>query len=221
MKICPKCSTVNNDTARFCEECGAALAAAADAAAAGAVFMSETPEAAGTAGSAGITETPEAAGTTEIPKPPVDAEAPKTPEDAAPAEPERPVWESEEPDWKTKKTAASPEGEKKASEWETESPDWKKEKEDTVSPDYGASFDPLAIPSEYRPLSFGAYLGYGLLFLIPCAGTVCQILAALGVFSNNTNLKNFARATLCIGVIVCFLTIIGLTGTLANIFDLF
>ena len=84
-----------------------------------------------------------------------------------------------------------------------------------------ASFSPDSIPSSLKPLSFGTFLGFGLLFLIPCAGVVIQILAALGAFSDNENLKNYARATLVIEAIMLVLGIISLTGMIAGFADLF
>lgn len=84
-----------------------------------------------------------------------------------------------------------------------------------------ASFSPDFIPSSLKPLSFGTFLGFGLLFLIPCAGVVIQILAALGAFSDNENLKNYARATLVIEAIMLVLGIISLTGMIAGFADLF
>lgn len=49
-------------------------------------------------------------------------------------------------------------------------------------------------PERFRPLSPMAYIGYGLLFLIPVAGLVCAIL--FSVKSGNVNLRCYSRAFL-------------------------
>lgn len=52
------------------------------------------------------------------------------------------------------------------------------------------------IPMEYKPISMWGYLGYQLLFSIPCVGFICMLIFALGG-TKNINLKNFARSYLC------------------------
>ncbi len=49
-------------------------------------------------------------------------------------------------------------------------------------------------PERFRPLSPMAYIGYGLLFLIPIAGVVCAIIFARR--SSNVNLRCYCRAFL-------------------------
>ena len=51
-----------------------------------------------------------------------------------------------------------------------------------------------ADPERFRPLSPMAYIGYGLLFLIPVAGLVCAILFARR--ASNVNLRCYSRAFL-------------------------
>ena len=52
------------------------------------------------------------------------------------------------------------------------------------------------IPMEYKPISMWGYLGYQLLFSIPCVGFICMLIFALGG-TKNIKLKNFARSYLC------------------------
>ena len=52
------------------------------------------------------------------------------------------------------------------------------------------------IPMEYKPISMWGYLGYQLIFSIPCVGFICMLIFALGG-TKNINLKNFARSYLC------------------------
>ena len=62
-----------------------------------------------------------------------------------------------------------------------------------------------ADPERLRPLSPLAYIGYGLLFLIPVAGLICAIVFA--VKSRNINLRCYTRAFLisfaALAVIAC------------------
>ena len=51
-----------------------------------------------------------------------------------------------------------------------------------------------ADPERFRPLSPLAYIGYGLLFLIPAAGLIFAIV--LSVKSRNVNLRCYTRAFL-------------------------
>lgn len=57
------------------------------------------------------------------------------------------------------------------------------------------------IPEEYRPLSMWAYLGYQILFSIPCVGFICLIVFSFGG-TRNINLRNFARSYLCFMVVL-------------------
>ncbi len=52
----------------------------------------------------------------------------------------------------------------------------------------------LPDPERFRPLSPAAYVGYGLLFLIPGVGLICAILLAF--LSKRVNLRLFSRACL-------------------------
>ena len=51
-----------------------------------------------------------------------------------------------------------------------------------------------ADPERFRPLSPLAYIGYGLLYLIPVSGLICAIVIA--VKARNINLRSFSRAFL-------------------------
>lgn len=55
------------------------------------------------------------------------------------------------------------------------------------------------VPDVNEPLSVGAYLGYELLFLIPCIGWIAMVICA---FSKNINLRNYARAHICVMIIL-------------------
>ena len=69
------------------------------------------------------------------------------------------------------------------------------------------SFDENNIPEEYKPLSVGKFIGYSLLFMIPCVGFILLIVfACKGV--KNKNVINWARAQLILTGIVFVLYII-------------
>ena len=75
-----------------------------------------------------------------------------------------------------------------------------------------------AIPEEYRPISPWGYVGYQLLFSIPCIGIILLLVFAFGG-TKNINLKNWTRSYLCILLIVAILlaivTLLGGAGFLA------
>lgn len=64
-----------------------------------------------------------------------------------------------------------------------------------------------SIPSEYEPVSIGAYIGYTLLFGIPCIGLIVALVIA---FSGNQkiSLKNYAKAYLIILLIAVIISIL-------------
>lgn len=69
------------------------------------------------------------------------------------------------------------------------------------------SFDENNIPEEYKPLSVGKFIGYNLLFMIPCVGFILVIVfACKGV--KNKNVINWARAQLILTAIVVVLYIL-------------
>lgn len=74
----------------------------------------------------------------------------------------------------------------------------------------GNGFAPQ-IPDEYRPLSMWAYLGYQILFSIPCVGFIVLLVFSFGG-TKNINLRNFARSYLCFMVVVLILAFF-LSGT--------
>lgn len=57
------------------------------------------------------------------------------------------------------------------------------------------------IPEEYRPISMWGYLGYQLLFAIPCAGFILILVFAFGG-AKNKNVRNFARSYLCLWLLI-------------------
>lgn len=63
------------------------------------------------------------------------------------------------------------------------------------------------IPEEYRPISMWGYLGYEILFSIPCVGIILLIVFSLGG-TRNVNLKNFARSYFCVFIIVAVLLVL-------------
>lgn len=69
-----------------------------------------------------------------------------------------------------------------------------------------ADFD-SNIPEEYRPISMWGYLGYEILFSIPCVGFILLIVFSLGG-TRNVNLKNFARSYFCVFIIVAILMVL-------------
>lgn len=72
-----------------------------------------------------------------------------------------------------------------------------------MSEDFGFN-----IPEEYRPISMWGYLGYQLLFSIPCVGFILLIVFSFGG-TRNKNVRNFARSYLClIGIIFVLYLII-------------
>ena len=64
-----------------------------------------------------------------------------------------------------------------------------------------------SIPTEYKPISMWGYLGYQLLFAIPCIGLILLCVFAFGGTSN-INLKNFARSYLCLILIGVLITVV-------------
>lgn len=69
-----------------------------------------------------------------------------------------------------------------------------------------ASPDVVTLPSAYKPISPIGYVGYIVLFALPCIGQIMVIILACGV-SDNKNVTNFARGyliTWAIGFIVAF-----------------
>lgn len=68
------------------------------------------------------------------------------------------------------------------------------------------------IPEEYQPLSIGKFLGFQLLFCIPCVGIVLQIIFACGAVKNK-NIINWARANLILyGIVIAIYAILMLLG---------
>ena len=79
------------------------------------------------------------------------------------------------------------------------------------------------VPEEYQPISAWGYVGYQLLFAVPCVGIIFLFIFAFGG-TNKINLKNFARSYLCvmlIGFIISLITLIilALTGAFVSGFD--
>lgn len=79
----------------------------------------------------------------------------------------------------------------------------------------------INIPEEYKPISMWGYVGYQLLFTIPCIGFILMCVFAFGG-TQNKNLKNYARGILCLSaisvvlVILFYVVVIGL-GVLASV----
>lgn len=77
-----------------------------------------------------------------------------------------------------------------------------------------------ADPERFRPLSPPAYLGFGILYLIPVFGLICAIV--ISVKARNVNLRSFSRAFLiafaAMAVIVCAVSLILFSrGQLADV----
>ena len=74
-----------------------------------------------------------------------------------------------------------------------------------------------AVDEQYRPLSAWGYVGYSLLFCIPCIGLVLIIVFALS--DNNFNRRNYARSYLCWMLIAVILLAIIMFSGLAPAFQ--
>ena len=77
-----------------------------------------------------------------------------------------------------------------------------------------------SIPSEYEPVSIGAYIGYTLLFGIPCIGLIVALVIAFSS-NNKISLKNYAKAYLIMLLIVAVITILLTVIFGVGIFSLF
>ena len=77
----------------------------------------------------------------------------------------------------------------------------------------------MNIPENYKPISMWGYLGYELLFSIPCIGLILILVFSFGG-TQNKNLKNFARSYLIIMVIsiilMFFIIGAGISGTILS-----
>ena len=67
--------------------------------------------------------------------------------------------------------------------------------------------DNTNLPEEYRPISMWWYLGYQILFSIPCVGFIVLLVFAFGG-TKNVNLKNFARSYFCFTIILVVLVVL-------------
>ena len=56
---------------------------------------------------------------------------------------------------------------------------------------------------EYKPISMWGYFGYQLLFMIPFIGSLALVIVALT--HKNINVRNFARSSFCVSIIVLIL----------------
>lgn len=75
------------------------------------------------------------------------------------------------------------------------------------------------IPEEYEPLSVGKFIGFQLLFAIPCVGLILAIIFACGAVKNK-NLVNWARAQLIIlGIVIAIYVILIMLGLGSAIFS--
>lgn len=75
------------------------------------------------------------------------------------------------------------------------------------------------IPEEYEPLSIGKFIGFQILFAIPCVGLILAIVFACGGIKNK-NVINWARAELILlGIVVLLYVILFVFGVGAAVFD--
>lgn len=72
-----------------------------------------------------------------------------------------------------------------------------------------ANQDYSNLPEEYRPIRAWGYVGYSLLFSIPCVGFILLLVFSLGG-TKNFNLRNYARSYFCMLLIVLIVWIITL-----------
>lgn len=64
-----------------------------------------------------------------------------------------------------------------------------------------------SIPEEYTPMTIGGYIGYTLLFGIPCIGFIVALVIAFGG-NKKISLKNYAKAYLIMILIAVVLIVI-------------
>lgn len=75
------------------------------------------------------------------------------------------------------------------------------------------------IPEELKPLSIGQFIGYSILFTIPCVGFIVTIIFACGAVKNK-NLVNWARAQLIIlGIVLALYIVLMILGVGTAIFN--
>lgn len=63
------------------------------------------------------------------------------------------------------------------------------------------------VPEAYKPISMWGYLGYQLLFSIPCVGFILLLFFSFGG-TKNINVRNFARSFLCYMLLIFVLIMI-------------
>lgn len=87
-------------------------------------------------------------------------------------------------------------------------------------PNNNVGFNESMIPEEYRPISMWGYLGYQILFAIPCVGLILLLVFSFGG-TKNKNLKNFARSYFCVLIIavvlVAIIMAVGGVGFLSSV----
>ena len=69
------------------------------------------------------------------------------------------------------------------------------------------------IPEKYKPISAWGYFGYNILFAIPILGFIMLLVFALGGTSN-INLRNYARSSFILAIIITVICVVffGVTG---------
>ncbi len=215
--ICPKCGTKLDDGVLFCTECGAFLAANANAAAVKDTAekavneldaMLDQAKAGLDAGAAQLNDIPTPTLTLN-PGAPFDAAAMPEAKPAAAATapaPAAPVTVAEDP-----KAAAKEAKARAAAQKAAEKEAAKKARAAEKAAKKAASAAPAAAApaAGAKPLSTAGYFFLMLLFAIPVLGWLIAIVVALA--AKNPNLKSFARATLTwllIGLILLILAAI-------------
>ena len=87
-------------------------------------------------------------------------------------------------------------------------------------PNNNVGFNESMIPEEYRPISMWGYLGYQILFALPCVGLILLLVFSFGG-TKNKNLKNFARSYFCVLIIavvlVAIIMAVGGVGFLSSV----
>jgi hypothetical protein len=89
-------------------------------------------------------------------------------------------------------------------------------------PTYTAPAAPVkpSVPEEYTPVGVGAYIGYTLLFGIPCIGLIAALVIAFGG-NKKISLKNYAKAYLLILLIAIVATVLMVVIGGAAVFNIF
>ena len=190
MRICKNCGAEVQEGHLFCAQCGAPV---------------EDPQPAAAEPAAAAAETAE-----EVQTP---AEGPAVQEAAAAETP-----------------ASEPEGSAAAAQTAEPAPERPTATPAQPAPQYQPNYAayqqsqnaqpaPMQTSEDLKPISMWGYLGYQLLFGIPCIGLIFLCIFSFGG-TKNVHLKNFARSYFCMALLgVIFFLLIMAVGAAAGLFE--